>query len=106
MADYSKLIENYQKTGVFDNTIGSKIAESIGTEYLMIMQIQKIFAKGDGAFVFLSAQIWDTEGANVVFETKVEGSKYRILGSYRFEEAMEEATNEVIKALSAIHQTG
>jgi len=57
--EYSKLIENYQRVGMIDTEISTKLSKPLGAKYLMLTQIQSLFSKDSNAIAVLSSRIWD-----------------------------------------------
>jgi len=104
--DYAKLSENFKQTGVFDALTAGKMAKVVGAQYFMIVRISGLYSpKEKHALALLNGQIYDSERAEMVFETNVKYEDISIFGGPNYGRAMENATKKISASVAQIYKT-
>ena len=66
--DYSKMAEDYQKTGILNTVIAKKLAEALGVKYFIINRLISLYREEKSAVAILNTQVWSAEESHLVFE--------------------------------------
>lgn len=66
--DYSKLTEDYQKTGILNTVVAGKLAEALGVRYFVISRLVSLYRVDKKAVAVLNTQVWSAEKSQTVFE--------------------------------------
>ena len=66
--DYSKLTEDYQKTGILNMVVAGEIAETLGVRYFVISKLISLYRVDRKAIAVLNTQVWSAEKSQMVFE--------------------------------------
>ena len=103
---YAKLTENYRVTGILDTNAAAELARTMGGKYFMLTKIQSLYSpKEKHATAAISTQIFDSDSAEMVFETSVEYKDISIIGAPNYSRAVEKATDKVANTLSVIYKS-
>lgn len=105
VSDYAKLTENYKMTGMFDTVRAAEMAKSMKAQYFMITKIQSLYSpKEKRAIAALSTQIFDSESAEMVFETSAVYEDISIFGGPNYSRAIERTVDKLASILSVVYK--
>ncbi len=97
--EYSKMTQTFQQTGILDTTTAIKATKVLGVKYFMLVNIQSLYSPRPGnARATISGQVFDSERAEMVFESTVSYEAVSLLGITNYESAI----NAVSKELSRV----
>ena len=102
---YAKLTENFKVTGILDTIAAAELARTMGGKYFMLTKIQSLYSpKEKHATAALSTQIFDSESAEMVFETSISYEDISIFGGPNYSRAVEKATDKIANTLSVVYK--
>lgn len=103
--DFSKLKQNYAITGIIDVNLAKKIVEPLNVQYFMLPSINALFASGEStAKAQMSAKVYDSNSAEMVFESVQNGNETSIFGGPPYEKAIKKAGENLTRTLMMVYK--